>query len=1068
MKKPGASVFWVSARNEKEIEAGFREFANKLSLVRNAGGAVYSRPNLTATAESAAEIGTQPDGVDLLKNWMLLPGHEDWLLVLDNLDDIEVKVDRFFPRGAAGSVLITTRDRNVIGSVATSGFHLTAMDLLDAERLFIRIQNLGSDPHLQGSASGPEHQILRQILEELQCFPLAIDQAASFIRENSPMTLREYQTYLKPRSVDRERLLRFKQANPTYPDSVMTTWELSLHYLERNHPRAGWILQLLGFLDHSYISEELLVTATKRIPWIFDTNLDGKQVRPKYQTHVAFLKDDVEFRAAIGTLVSLSLIQRHMAGATLHVHPLVHEWIRVRLNPEPEKQARFTIVGALLLFQYLPAEMLVWLCSRPKFHLQEVHHRINQVSHHIGVVLSNLTDYAVHATETPLECFLLCEVYFLAGFSRHSDLPFGVSTELSQDLDRLIKMMISRMPHDQRSFAGFVHKVILWLGGSLRQKDHMASVSRIADSLESLQAQVLPEECPDEFFMLVAHCVVDVCDILKHTFPEKLVFDNDKNHKKIEDRMGQFRRTSFRLLEALRNVFSSIKPLSTLLRRTHLAITIRLLTVMAPEEYATQNWLDIEKTLSSNEIGHLDFDEKAAYLCLLAQLLWEYQGPKDFLGLQRVFSAVISECSAMRENERRSTALERDRASMHAMSRSRYISSSFGREVNPKGRNKRRNIITPLNYMWTITPILAETTSDPKQQWRNLCKEDSRIGSLDLSQRRWSLDLISSISKIYRRYCAERGIKSDIDARYFNHFDELSVRYCLINIYANLEDWQQLKRELVVLLQCDEVLRFCNRFKSLPWEHRKMADTQGDNSSPPPSQTPQQEPQQTSWLLLATRPFRAAKNLVTSQVSQTHGASKWSAESSLVTKLQEPEDKPRNMAAEIEARLEAAAAQRQSRAPSRDLGALLARESELEEYGNKTSKVQSLGLPDSCNCIADRNVGKAIAQFFTLAQKLQILNEEEANDLRLKIRVVAEMPSESFAKYLGNFEIIYQLAQKLSARFPDSMHVEYASDDDGFGDPSHAVSLDDETDEEVNDEFELGISLGMAGLDWGW
>ena len=147
MKKPGASVFWVSARNDKEIEASFCDIANKLPSIHNDRG---------ATAESAAEIGNSPNGVKSLKKWMLSPGHEDWLLVLDNFDDIEVKLDRFLPIGASGSVLITTRDRNVIGSVATSGFHLTAIDLLDAERLFLRIQNLGADPHLQEAASGSE------------------------------------------------------------------------------------------------------------------------------------------------------------------------------------------------------------------------------------------------------------------------------------------------------------------------------------------------------------------------------------------------------------------------------------------------------------------------------------------------------------------------------------------------------------------------------------------------------------------------------------------------------------------------------------------------------------------------------------------------------------------------------------------------------------------------------------------------------------------------------------------------------------------------------------------------
>ena len=294
---------------------GYQEIADKLSLVRGADGRVsHKQPVFTAAADRAVNLRTSSDGVDLLKGWMLTPGHEDWLLVLDNFDDIQVKVDRFLPLGASGSVLITTRDRSVIATVATTGFALTAMGSLDAERLFLRIQSLGVEHNQQRYNSGPERQALGQILEELQCFPLAIDQAASFIRENCPMTLCEYLTYLKPRIVDRERLLRFKQANSTYTDSVMTTWEISLQYLERTQPRAGWVLQLLGFLDPPYISEKLLTAVTETIPWSFDRTLAGKQLLFKYRTLVAFLKDDVGFRVAVGTLVSLSLIQRHVTG----------------------------------------------------------------------------------------------------------------------------------------------------------------------------------------------------------------------------------------------------------------------------------------------------------------------------------------------------------------------------------------------------------------------------------------------------------------------------------------------------------------------------------------------------------------------------------------------------------------------------------------------------------------------------------------------------------------------------------------------------------------------------------
>ncbi len=274
--------------------------------------------------------------LDLVTAWLCSPSHEDWLVVLDNYDDVRVDLRKFLPAGMLGAVLITSRDRKVIGSVATSGLALSAMDAVDARRMFLDIQGSSTGVLWNETTAHPEAEILGDILKELQYFPLAIDQAASFIRENSPMTFREYHGYLKPRSVNRERLMRFKQANPMYPESVMTTWEISLEYLERTQPRACKILQILGFLNQDHIAEDLLTTTTKEIAWIFESASLPKRLPNAFQTDMQYLQDDVGFRVAIGTLISLSMIRRDPGGPTLHVHPLVHEWIRVRLNTEPE------------------------------------------------------------------------------------------------------------------------------------------------------------------------------------------------------------------------------------------------------------------------------------------------------------------------------------------------------------------------------------------------------------------------------------------------------------------------------------------------------------------------------------------------------------------------------------------------------------------------------------------------------------------------------------------------------------------------------------------------------------
>ena len=174
------------------------------------------------------------------------------------------------------------------------------------------------------------------------------------------MSLTEYQAFLKPKSVNRERLMRFKEANSTYPESVMATWEISLHHLEQTQPKTAWILQFLGFLDHSSIAEELLVATTETRPWAFDTDLPGRCLSLDLCGELRYLNEDVDFRLAIGTLTSLSLIKRSISQRTLYVHPLVHEWIRVRFNADPERQACLTFASTLIPYQTFPLELVAW------------------------------------------------------------------------------------------------------------------------------------------------------------------------------------------------------------------------------------------------------------------------------------------------------------------------------------------------------------------------------------------------------------------------------------------------------------------------------------------------------------------------------------------------------------------------------------------------------------------------------------------------------------------------------------------------------------------------------------
>ena len=625
----------------------------------------------------------------------------------------------------------------------------------------------------------------------------------------------------------------------------------------------------------------------------------------------------------------------------------------------------------------------------------------------------------------------------MPSFSTHLGYPFDLFTARLGRLDRIIEIICCRLPRGQIPFASFVHRIVTRLKGDVL--DRLTLVNEMADSFEFLKSNVSEKKCPDDFFMLLAGSVVNVCDTLNHPYREKLLHVKEQHQQHKVALMKQRQRMGFRLLDSLRSLFSSIKPLSTLLRETDRLVKHRLLKVMTPEEFAAQKWFDMKQDLP-DFMFPLEFDERAGFLCLLSGLLWKLEGPKNFLDLQNIFSILVSECSSMRVKAQQYTALQSNRASIQAMSRSSYISSSFGREIVSESTNKiDRDLITPFSDMWAITLPVAQTISDPRQQWKTSLKEKSHVANLDLPHRRWSLDLVSSVSKIYKRVCADQGKGLDTDAQFLNQFGESRVRHCLVNIYANLEDSERLQRELVIVLQCDEVLRFCNTFRPLPWESQPVASAEEDSSSPTAPHAPQHKSRGSYWPFLRIGLFKHAQDLVTGQLSHDSG------EPGPSSKPQEPDSKAPNAAAKIEYRLKAAASQRASRV------------SEHRSHKRKRSKLKDLGLPDSCDCVADPRADGEIAHFFTLARKKGIINNEETNDLRLKIDVVASMSPGSPAKYMGNLEIIYQLAQKLSAKFPEAMDAAYASNDEDAANASDDDSVVDESNvgssgDEMNSE----------------
>ena len=144
-----------------------------------------------------------------------------WLLVIDNLDDVTV-VDGYLQilsESPDKHTLITTRNQHA-EHIPAEGFEVGVYDVNDAAELLLTRSQVGSvDETQDGWAEA------MTIVEELGCLPLAIEQAAAYIREASKDLFKFLPSYRKNRRRHHSRASTAIRIY--YKESVATTWRLS-------------------------------------------------------------------------------------------------------------------------------------------------------------------------------------------------------------------------------------------------------------------------------------------------------------------------------------------------------------------------------------------------------------------------------------------------------------------------------------------------------------------------------------------------------------------------------------------------------------------------------------------------------------------------------------------------------------------------------------------------------------------------------------------------------------------------------------------------------------------------
>lgn len=256
----------------------------------------------------------------MLKNYLERLGPRPWLMVLDNLDDIDMvaastsdsstqefsQISTFIPVSEYGQILVTTRDQR-IGLRLSGNKGSLDVEPLSGESACQMLQNRLT-PATSHSLSS-----LAQICEHLENLPLAISQAAAYMNQYS-VCPDDYIKLIKTSDVGTIELLDEdlgdRRRDLESSSSIGRTWELTFRRLMQQDRRAANMLALMSTVEPQNIPIQLM------------SRLES---------------DWLQCTKALGVLQALSFVrtQQLADGSTLFsMHRLVQRYTRRWLTTE--------------------------------------------------------------------------------------------------------------------------------------------------------------------------------------------------------------------------------------------------------------------------------------------------------------------------------------------------------------------------------------------------------------------------------------------------------------------------------------------------------------------------------------------------------------------------------------------------------------------------------------------------------------------------------------------------------------------------------------------------------------
>ncbi|KAI5816870.1 hypothetical protein BZA77DRAFT_246013 [Pyronema omphalodes] len=330
-------VFWIHAGSIAQFDADCQKLASLAKI-----------PGHDDTAQNPGLI---------VKKWLESPESGDWILVLDNADNMldfyptasnnpESKergskerengsiahggIAKFVPRGPKGTIIVTTRDREVARHLANQNvIFKPELSPEQAMELFYHHYPKPED------ASDDTNTSLGRLLKELQYLPLAITQVAAYLDLNRSISTSDYLKMFenKKESNKLKRILskphdNIWRDNGGNAETILTTFSISFRQLQEQSKLADSFLRFMACIDRKAIPRDLL----------FQIHLDG-------------VDDDFLISEALDKLVNFSILQHANvefgSGKGYEIHSLVHLAMQTYLQSS-EKDAALNEASTVL------------------------------------------------------------------------------------------------------------------------------------------------------------------------------------------------------------------------------------------------------------------------------------------------------------------------------------------------------------------------------------------------------------------------------------------------------------------------------------------------------------------------------------------------------------------------------------------------------------------------------------------------------------------------------------------------------------------------------------------------